>query len=245
MSDRIFEIGEAGLQSTDEKVKKLMDNLVGSEVPGYKKQDVVVRAFPLLLEDALQRLSSMKPQADDSFYNMLQGALVKTGGSLDVALGAEGFFVIQGPWGEGYTRDGRFHLDKDGQLLSVSGNFPVMGKMGAITVPPGSQVEFSGEGDIKVDGIVIDRLQVVQPTDYKTLEILNGSIFKVKTPNAILLDVDEPRVIQGYVEGSNVDVVDMMTQMIYLERMYNLNAKIVQTRDQNLARAMELGRPNQ
>ena len=113
MTDRILEIGEAGLETTDEKVKKLMDNMVGAQVPGYRKSDVVVRSFPLELQSAQQRLSSSasKPMVEGTFYNNIHGALIKTDNQLDLALGSDGFFVVSGSWGEGYTRDGRFHLD--------------------------------------------------------------------------------------------------------------------------------------
>ena len=245
MTDRILEIGSAGLDSTDQKVRKLMDNMVNSEVPGYKKSDAVVSSFPVALEKATQQISSMKPQVEGTFYNTLQGALIKTNNSLDLALGGNGFFVLQGPWGEGYTRDGRFRLDNEGRLLSVSGNFPVSGQSGAIVVTPGAEVEFTQEGDIKVDGDVIDRILVVNPERQENLKSLNGSIFTKNDQNSVLVDVENPRVIQGYVEASNVNIIDQMMEMIYLEKIYNTNAKMIQTRDGNLARAMELGRPVQ
>jgi flagellar basal-body rod protein FlgG len=245
MTDRVFEIGAAGLESSDQKVRKLMDNMVGSEIPGYKKSEAVVRAFPLELEAASQRISAMKPQVEGSFYNNIQGALIKTGGKLDLALGSDGYFVIAGTWGEGYTRDGRFRLDSEGRVLSVAGNFPLMGQNGPIVVPPGAEVEFTQTGEIKVDGAIVDSIRVVNPERQETLESLNGSIFKKKNPFAVLVEVESPRVIQGYIEASNVDIIDQMMEMIYLERIYSLNTKVIQARDAELARAMELGRPTQ
>jgi len=245
MTDRILEIGEAGLESTDQKVRKLMDNMVNAEVPGYKKSDAVISSFPLELEAANRRLSSMKPQVEGSFYNTLQGALIKTGGTLDLALGSDGYFVLQGPWGEGYTRDGRFRLDKEGRLLSVAGNFPIMGEGGPIMVIPGAAVEFTQNGEVKVDGQTVDRVLVVKPERAQMLDSLNGSIFKKKDSDSIFLAVESPRVIQGYIEASNVNIIDQMMEMIYLERIYNLNTKVIQTRDASLARAMELGRSTQ
>ncbi|MFC1570940.1 flagellar hook-basal body protein [Candidatus Margulisiibacteriota bacterium] len=245
MNDRILDIGEAGLETSDEKVRKLMDNLVNAEVPGYKKSEVVVRGFPLELEAAERRLSSVTPRVEGTFYNNIQGALIKTDNKLDLALAADGFFVVAGPWGEGYTRDGRFRLDSEGRLLTVAGNFPVMGQSGPVVVSPGAEVAFTQAGEIIVDGINVDNIRVVKPEAQGSFDSLNGSIFKKKDAYTVLLEVESPRVIQGYIEASNVNIVDQMMEMIYLERIYNINAKMIQTRDTSLARAMELGRANQ
>jgi len=74
------------------------------------------------------------------------------------------------------------------------------------------------------------------------LESLNGSVFKKKDGMTVVQDVNNPRVIQGYVETSNVNVIEQMMEMIYLERTYNLNTKLVATRDASLTRALDLGK---
>lgn len=245
MTDRILEIGSAGLETADQRVRKLMDNMVGSQVPGYKKSEAVIRGFPLELEEATNKISSVKPQVEGTHYSNESGSLVKTNNKLDVALGSEGFFVVTGPWGDGYTRDGRFRLDKDGRLITVAGNLPVQGKMGPIVITPGSDVEFTQEGAIKVDGAVVDQLKVVKPETGDSLDSLNGSIFKKKDAMSVMTDVDNPRLIQGYVESSNANIVDQYMEMIQVERMTSVMSKVILNRDQNLARAMELGRPTQ
>jgi len=245
MTDRILEIGSAGLESTDQRVRKLMDNMVNAEIPGYKKSEAVIRGFPLELESATQRLGPVRPQVESSHYSNLPGALVKTGGKLDVALGTDGYFVISGPWGDGYTRDGRFQLDKDGRIITLAGNYPVLGQSGPLVVTPGADVEITQDGEVRVDKVVVDKLRVVNPEQPDALTPLNGSIFKRSEAASGMQEVESPRVIQGYVESSNVNVIDQMMEMIMVERTYNVNAKIISTRDANLSRAMELGRPTQ
>ncbi|MFH1386948.1 MAG: flagellar hook basal-body protein [bacterium] len=245
MTDRILEIGQAGLESTDQKVRKMMESIVNSQVPGFKESGVIVRGFPLELEAAQQKLDPVKPQVEGSYISDVQGALIKTNSPLDLALAGDGYFVIAGPWGDGYTRDGRFQLDRDGRLVTIAGNYPVMGKSGPIVVTPGAEVEFTQSGEIKVDKVVIDQLQVVVPEGKSVLETLNGAIFKRKDPYSVLQEVEVPRVIQGYIESSNVNEVEKMMEMILLERTYNFDTKLVSNRDAMLSRAMELGKPTQ
>ena len=80
MSDRILDIGSSGIEAADERVKALMNNMVNAETPGFKASDVSVRAFPLELEAATQRLnqnSVMEPVVEGVFYNHAPGALMR------------------------------------------------------------------------------------------------------------------------------------------------------------------------
>ncbi|MBU0572996.1 MAG: flagellar hook basal-body protein [Candidatus Margulisiibacteriota bacterium] len=241
-SDPIFNIGKAGLETTDEKVKALMDRMVNSETPGFKQHDVVIRSFPTELQNAMNRLESSEiPQIDGTHYSFTQGALVRTGSPTDLALGAEGFFVIQCQWGEGYTRDGRFTVDRDGRLVTSVGGYPLLGTNGPIMVNPGDSIEVSQSGEIRANEALVDRIQVVKFENPENLQSVNGSIFKDPDYSMYPVYIESPRVVQGYIESSNADIVDQMMDLMTLERVYNLNTKIVTVRDQGLARAIQMG----
>jgi flagellar basal body rod protein FlgG len=242
MTDSILRIGESALKTTDEKVKSLVNKMVNAETPGFKGSDVMVRSFPLELDAAQKKIQSEEPRVEGNFYNQIKGSLVRTGGTTDFALGSDGFFVVSCPWGEGYTRDGRFSIDSEGKLVSTAGHFPLLGQNGPIIVPPGSDIEVSQTGEIKVGGTLVDRIRVVNFESLKELESINGSIFKNAGGQLTPLEIDSPRIIQGYIEASNVNVVDQMMDLIIINRLYNMDAKIISTRDGNLSRALEMGK---
>jgi flagellar basal body rod protein FlgG len=244
MGDRILEVGGAGIEGMDAKVKVLMNNMVNSETPGYRKSDVVIKSFPTYLEAAQVKSSTQVPRVEGVYHNQTPGTLLRTGNKTDLAIGGDGFFVVETPDGAGYTRDGRFTLDQDGRLITVAGNFPVIGTSGPITVPPGSQIEFTGDGKISVDGVEVNTIRIVKFEKPTELEPITGSLFRANDKmNTETLGY--PRIVSGYVEASNVDIIEEMMNLITMSRVYNIDAKIISNRDAMLSRALEMGRPAQ
>ena len=244
MADKILEVGGAGIEGADEKVRALMNNIVNSETPGYKKADVVIKAFPTYLEDAKIRSSTQVPQVEGVYYDQNPGTLVRTGNETDLAIGGEGFFTVQTPEGERYTRDGRFAVDPSGRLITVAGNYPVLGLGGPIVVQPGSKISFTGEGKVMVDGAEQNTLKVVNFADTTTLKPMTGSLFSA-SDNAQLVINDSPRIVTGYIEASNSNVIEETMNMIYLNRVYEVDSKIVSNREAMFTKALDMGRPAQ
>ncbi len=244
MVDKILEVGGAGIEGADAKVKALMNNVVNSETPGYRKSDVVIKAFPTYLEQAQVRSSTSVPQIEGVHYDQTPGTLLRTGNNLDVAIGGEGFFAVQTPQGERYTRDGRFVLDQNGRLLSVAGDYPVMGLGGPIMVQPGDKIEFTNEGKVMVNGQEMNTLKVVNFNDTSSLLPVTGALFKADD-NAQIAINDAPRIVSGYVEASNSNVIEETMNLIYLNRLYQTNAKVVTSRETMFTRALDMGRTAQ
>jgi flagellar basal-body rod protein FlgG len=250
MQDRILRIGESGLEAADLKVRSLMQNLANNKTPGYQESDVAVRAFPLYLDSVLggsfdpRSLPGVEPQAAEIFHHQRPGALLNTNNPTDLAIRGDGFFAVSAPWGEGYTRDGRFTVDKFGRIISTAGNFPLLGVNGPLSITPGELFTISPQGEVVVRGEVVDKLRVVSFEDPSKLESVNGIIFKAPE-GQILASKNNftPQVLQGFVETSNVDQIRQMVDLILLGRIYGVNSKLIQTRDALMTRAIELAKP--
>ena len=230
MGDAILEVGGAGIEGADAKVKALMNNVVNSETPGYRKSDVIIKSFPAYL-DAAQKKSNMSvPQVDGMYFDQQAGPLLRTGNKTDLAIGGDGFFVVDMPDGKGYTRDGRFAINPNGRLVTVAGNYPVEGLSGPINIQPGAKIEFTTDGHVLSQGAEINTIKIVNFDDKTALKPVTGSIFRA--PDTARTEINpSPAVVDGYVEASNVNEIEETMNLISFNRNYAVDRKIVSNRD--------------
>ncbi len=162
--------------------------------------------------------------------DLTQGALEKTNNKFDLALKDEGFFKIDTIAGIRYTRNGNFTLNNNGVLVDQAGNF-VLGQGGAIVVN-GTDVNINRAGEIRSDGTLQDKLDIVTFDNLTMLqkEGANNYVYKGDTRDEI--QPLQIAVEQGAVEGSNVQVVDEMVSMIDHHRMYQTYQKMMMTFDE-------------
>ena len=107
---------------------------------------------------------------------------------------------------------------------------------------PGARIEVSAAGAIRINGEVVDNVRIVSIDDPNLLESVNNSVFRAKGEFVNVVEIESPRIIQGYIESSNVSMIDEMSKLVILSRIYGINAKVISTRDGMLTRALEMGR---
>jgi flagellar basal-body rod protein FlgG len=200
-----------------------------------------------VLPAGLQIGSGVRPVATERIQT--QGSLEQTGNSKDVAIDGKGFFQVLMPDGNyAYTRDGSFQVNESGQLVTADG-YPIqpavlipqdalsitIGKDGVVTVTQPGSNESTQVGQLSLSTFVNPAgLQSIGDNLY--LETSASGMRNESTPGLN----GAGRLDQGYVETSNVNVVEEMVSMIQTQRAYEINSKAVQTSDEMLAKLSQL-----
>ena len=173
-----------------------------------------------------------------------QGALRQTGGPFDLGLQGDGFFEVQTPNGIRLTRDGRFSLNAQGQLVDSSGNTVLQNGTQPIQVDPTkTSPQIAHDGTVSQDGQIVGKIGVFQVADRGALTKVGNGLYD---PAGQTPAVDATTVVeQGMIETANVDAIQQMTRMIAVSRSYEQVTSMMEqtatTSDQSIQR---LGRVN-
>ena len=218
----------------------LANNIANVSTPSFKKDDVVLNPPAPTTPGAG---AAMLPSSVSviQWTDFAQGSVQQTGRSLDVAINGPGFFVVQTPAGDRYTRAGSFNVGSDGLLVGPSGD-PVLGQRGLIRLN-GSQVTVTGTGDVVEAGRVVETLKVVDlPRPYAVLKEGNG-LYALSAPDLVPSPAKGFEIAAGALEGSNVSTMESMVTMIEVLRTYEAAQRALQAVDEVNARATnEIGR---
>jgi flagellar basal-body rod protein FlgG len=196
-------------------------------------------------------------------YTMFdQGSLQRTENRLDLALEGKGFFAVMTERGERYTRNGSFTLNEEGILMNHEG-MPVVGENGIIilqhnnfminergevtvnnALPRGARDMVGPDSNSWEDPLVIDRLKIVDFEHIRELKKEGTSLYReTEFSGPALPPETAPKVLQGFLEKSNVNIVREMVEMIEVQRSYEANQKAVTTHDQTVGKLInEVGR---
>jgi len=216
------------------------NNLANVDTAGFQRQTAHIYPFPEELLSRVYQKSSTSignlgtgAIVAGSHSSFLPGALKNTQNALDVALVGPGFFSLQTPDGVRYTRDGRFTVNRSGLLASLDGNL-VRGEKGYIYVG-GGEVLFNSQGDVFVDGEVVDKLLVVEFDDRGGLIRRGANLYEASA------QAGQPfryraELAPGAIEMANVNVVTEMVNLINIQRSYEANQKVIQAFDETLGK---------
>lgn len=248
-------VSKSGLVAQDIGLTTISNNLANVSTTGFKKDRAV---FEDLLYQVQRQPGAQSSQDTERPSGLQLGTGVRAVGTqkiftegnlnitdqpLDLAISGRGFFQVQMPDGNmSYTRDGTFHMNSEGQVVTANGFLLEPG----ITIPEAtSTLTISRDGIVNalIDGDTaptqIGQLDIVDFVNPAGLQSLGGNLFRqtgssgepiTGTPSIDGLGSIE----QGALEGSNVEVVEELVNMISVQRAYEMNSKVVSTADQML-----------
>ncbi|MDY6862471.1 MAG: flagellar basal-body rod protein FlgF [Thermodesulfobacteriota bacterium] len=232
MDPGVFMIS-SGAIAQEKRFEILTNNLANVNTVGYKGDKTAFSTFvqSFLYEDKTFNDKPIFMHNSQVFLEEVKtdfsaGKIRKTGNPLDLAIGKEGFFVINTPERKGYTRQGIFTKNKDDFLVTLDGNM-VLGEKGKVALD-GKDILISQGGEVVVDGKLIDRLKIVDFSDKNRLRKLNDSFFVPVSSGIKPEKVKDPMVYQGFLEHSNVNPIESMVRMIEIQRTYESYQKIIQ-----------------
>jgi flagellar basal-body rod protein FlgF len=238
----------AGLNANARWQELIAENLTSSLTPGYKKQDVAFSAIQGgLLPAPTSGVQNFTVPRATAMTNFTQGEFTPTRVNTDFALSGSGFFTVQLPNGDtAYTRNGEFHVDATGQLVTKQG-YLVLSDSGPIQTDPSNHAEIS----VSVDGEVSHgtdtkgRLQITSFNDPSLLTSISSGYYIARRAGLQPAEATDTTVAQGFLESSNTSGPAEMAKMIIAMRMYEANQKVIQSQDDRMGKVIsELGRPN-
>ncbi|MFG6429325.1 flagellar basal-body rod protein FlgG [Roseateles sp. LYH14W] len=254
-------IAKTGMEAQQHQLDNISHNLANVATNGYKRSHAVFEDLiyqnmrqvgansteQTTLPTGLQVGLGVRPVATARIYT--QGNLQQTSNNLDLAIKGDGFFQIQLPDGtNAYTRDGSFQLSANGQMVTSNGYTLLPG----ITIPANAQsLTIGNDGTVSVTlpgqaaAQTVGQLQLANFVNPAGLDPKGQNLF-AETASSGTPNTGAPNnngmgaVQQGFVETSNVNVVEELVQMIQTQRAYELNSKAVQTSDQMLQKLAQI-----
>lgn len=241
--DKMLYIAMSGADQVQRAQTQVSHNLANAATVGFKADLDSFQARALYGEGHPSRVYT---QAGGSGFDRSAGALMATGGELDVAIEASGYIAVQAPdGGVAYTRAGNMRVTPSGLLETGTGH-PVLGQAGPIVLPPGSRIEIGRDGTVSLIPpgerpntlAVLDRIELADP-DPALLTKDGAGLFRLPgdqraEPSAAV------RLVPGMLEASNVQPSRALIDMIALARQYEMQVKLMKTAEDNDAAATQL-----
>ena len=227
-----FYAATTGLMAKFQALDVAANNLANSSTTGFKAQKEFYSAMQAQLASPSVSMaggaarqtpvSNAINQAVNNFSvlggaktDFSAGSLENTGNEMDVALNGPGFITVAAPSGTAYTRNGSLALGPNGELLSSSGA-AVLGKNGPIQLPPG-QVSIGSDGTVSVNGTPVDQIQLAE-FGKTTPPLQVGASLFVAAPGAAAQPAAASTLLQGFLEGSNMNVIGGSVGLVGLQR---------------------------
>ena len=246
----------SGAMAQSQRLDTIANNIANSNTTGFKRDQQIFNEYLSSYEKAPDVIEVPRvPASVESFYDMqggdrayvnsagtytshAQGPLKATSSTLDFAIEGAGFFEVATPGGIRLTRNGSFKVDANGELVTKEG-FPVLKEglgqpaEGRHIKVTGSNITVSYNGDVYDSQNLVGRMSTLDLNDKDALEKVGNSLYQLKANSTEALKAArDAKIQQGFLEGSNVNIVEEMTDMIQATRIFETNQQAIKAFDQ-------------
>jgi flagellar basal-body rod protein FlgF len=216
------------------EMQVIANNIANANTTGFRQEGVVFSEY-VTSGDVGASVSMAQGRVRNTSY--AQGTLEQTGGKFDLAIEGDGFFLVNTPNGQRLTRAGAFSPSAEGTLVTPDGH-PVLDAGGTpIFIPPqAADLSVAQDGTISTEGRPIGQVGIVMPPDTKMMVREGNLMFR---SDAGFEAVEEPKVIQGFVEASNVNPILQVARMVEVQRAYELGQSFMEREDERIRTALK------
>jgi flagellar basal-body rod protein FlgF len=212
------------------EMRTVAQNIANISTNGYRKEGVVFSEFVVDTGPDAASLSMANVAARRTDFS--QGNLTMTGGAFDFAIEGPGYFLLATPEGDRLTRAGSFTPSPDGVLVAPDGAQLLDAGGAPIFLPPdAANVGLGADGTLTVDGNPVAQVGLWEPDDALAMRRAEGVRFD---PGGPPVPAVETRVLQGFLEDSNVDAVGQLSRMIEVQRAYELGQTFLDREDERV-----------
>ncbi len=243
--DRMIYTAMTGAKHTLGQQAAMSNNLANANTTGFRAETSVLRAVPVFSEALATRAFVVDSSAGADFRS---GTVQQTGRDLDVAVQGPGWIAVRLEDGsEAYTRNGNLHVSANGVLQTRNG-LNVQGEGGTIAIPPGSTITIAKDGTVSTVAIrpgsnesnvvlTAGRIKLVNPPE---AQLTRGPDGLFRLAGGAAPEDANVTLLNGALEGSNVNVVEALVDMISLSRQFEMHMKLMKNAEGNAQRASSL-----
>lgn len=206
------------------------NNIANASTTGFQAEGVMFSEYVSAVGNDYDSLSMASARVRETIHT--QGGLAQTGGPFDLAIEGEGYFLIETAAGERLTRAGSFTPNNDGDLVTMDGNRVLDAGGAPVFIPTGvGPIAISPDGTISAEGQPVGQVGLVRPTDPNQMTREGGVMFNAQGGFEA---VDDGRMLQGFLESSNVNPIIQISRMIEVQRAYELGQSFIDKEDERI-----------
>ncbi|MGR3761348.1 flagellar hook-basal body complex protein [Roseobacteraceae bacterium NS-SX3] len=216
------------------EMRIVANNIANAATTGYRQEGLIFSEF---VHSSPGQESVSMSQANIFNTSLEQGHLTNTGGTFDLAIEGDAFFMIETPAGERLTRSGVFTSNAAGDLVTIDGHRVMDAGRAPVFVPSDAQnLKIGKDGTISADGRLLGRIGLYKPADPHTMAREDGVTFRVEGE---IQEAAGSAILQGFVEGSNVNALGQVARLVEIQRAYEMGQSFLETEDQRIRNAIK------